>query len=94
MRTGFRDDEVRMIARSGGMKQMQEDALQKVKAGITTLDEVLRVVPFEQASGLRCDHCHKTIATNFVFCPYCGTAAGTHPIPAPRKELARSGGVS
>jgi type IV pilus assembly protein PilB len=94
MRTGFRDDEVRMIARSGGMKQMQEDALEKVKAGVTTLDEVLRVVPFEQASGLRCDHCHKTIATNFVFCPYCGTAAGIHPIPSPRKEFARSGGVS
>src|SRR5205085_8520320 len=66
MRTGFQDDEVRMLARSGGMKLMQEDALEKVKAGITTLDEVLRVVPFEQAGGSRCEDCRKSIATNFL----------------------------
>ncbi len=46
VRTGMRDEEIRNMARSGGMRLMQEDALEKVKNGLTTLEEVLRVVPF------------------------------------------------
>jgi type II secretory ATPase GspE/PulE/Tfp pilus assembly ATPase PilB-like protein len=40
-------DAIRDVARSNGMKLMQEDAIEKVRGGISTLDEVLRVVPFE-----------------------------------------------
>ena len=47
VRSGMRDEEIRNMARSGGMRLMQEDAMEKVKLGLTTLDEVLRVVPFE-----------------------------------------------
>ena len=36
IRTEFRDDEIRNLARSGGMKLMQEDALEKVRSGVTT----------------------------------------------------------
>ncbi|HYE24407.1 MAG TPA: ATPase, T2SS/T4P/T4SS family [Clostridia bacterium] len=75
IRANFRDDEVRNMARSGGMRLMQEDALEKVKQGITTLEEVLRTVPFEQTSILRCRSCGKSLAPSFLFCPYCG--AGT-----------------
>ncbi len=75
IRSTFRDDEIRNLARSGGMRLMQEDALQKVCAGITTIDEILRVVPFDQAAALRCRSCGKALAPAFLFCPYCGAGA-------------------
>jgi len=40
-------DAIRIVARAHGMQLMQEDAMEKVRVGATTLDEVLRVVPFE-----------------------------------------------
>jgi type IV pilus assembly protein PilB len=36
-------NEVRDLARKGGMKTLREDGLEKVKAGITTLEEIYRV---------------------------------------------------
>ena len=80
VRSQFKDEEIRNLARSGGMKLMQEDALEKVRQGVTTLDEVLRVVPFEQAQVVRCRSCGKALAPAFLFCPYCG--AGTRQVSA------------
>jgi type IV pilus assembly protein PilB len=80
VRSGMRDEEIRNMARSGGMRLMQEDALEKVKQGITTLDEVLRVVPFESVAAQRCRNCGKPLAPSFLFCPYCG--AGTRRVPS------------
>lgn len=80
VRSGMRDEEIRNMARSGGMRLMQEDALEKVKVGLTTLDEVLRVVPFENIQAQRCRNCGKGLAPSFLFCPYCG--AGTRQVPA------------
>ncbi len=77
VRSETRDDEMRSLARSGGMRLMQEDALDKVMRGITTLDEVLRVVPFENLATQRCAKCEKVLTPAFQFCPYCGT--GTRP---------------
>lgn len=75
IRSGARDEEIRNLARSGGMRLMQEDALEKVKLGITTMEEVLRVVPFDNALTVRCRACGRALAPAFLFCPYCG--AGT-----------------
>ena len=80
VRSQFKDEEIRNLARAGGMKLMQEDALEKVRQGVTTLDEVLRVVPFEQAQVVRCRSCGKALAPAFLFCPYCG--AGTRQVSA------------
>jgi rRNA maturation endonuclease Nob1 len=64
------------MARSNNMKMLNEDALDKVGAGITSLEEVMRVVPFEHtAATLRCIACSKVLAPTFSFCPYCGTSA-------------------
>ena len=89
MRQDFRDDEIRNLARSGGMKLMQEDALEKVKAGVTTLEEVLRVVPFDQAALTRCRNCGKSLAPAFLFCPYCG--GGTRQIGSSRAQPQKGG---
>jgi len=76
IRSGGRSEEIRSIAQHSGMRQMQEYALERVARGDTTLDEVLRVVPFEQRFALRCPSCHKEIAPAFAFCPYCGRNLG------------------
>ena len=76
VRSGGRNDEIRSLARNNGMKLMQEYALDRVLQGLTTLDEVLRVVPFEQISGSYCAACHHELSPAFVFCPYCGEKKG------------------
>jgi type IV pilus assembly protein PilB len=81
IRAGARDEEIRNLARSGGMRLMQEDSLEKVKQGITTMEEVLRVVPFDNAVTVRCRNCGRALAPAFLFCPYCG--AGTRQVAAP-----------
>jgi len=76
VRLAARDDELRALARSGGMRTMQEDALLKVSLGLTTMQEIMRVVPFEDEQALRCDGCGKTLFSSFGFCPHCSTANG------------------
>ena len=85
----MRDEEIRNMARSGGMRLMQEDAMEKVKLGLTTLEEVLRVVPFENIQAQRCRTCGKALAPTFLFCPYCG--AGTRQIQStPRGSISQT----
>jgi len=90
VRSGARDEEIRNLARSGGMRLMQEDALEKVKTGITTMEEVLRVVPFDNAMTVRCRNCGRPLAPAFLFCPYCG--AGTRQVAAPPARGGRVAG--
>jgi type IV pilus assembly protein PilB len=73
VRTSGNLDQIRESARSNGMRLMQEDALEKVQSGTTTLDEILRVVPMESARYLECAACHYHILAAFNFCPSCGT---------------------
>jgi type IV pilus assembly protein PilB len=65
--------QLRMLARSCGMKTLREDGLDKIVQGMTTLDEILRVVPKEMDSGVSCDSCGLSLISAFQFCPYCGT---------------------
>jgi type IV pilus assembly protein PilB len=76
VRTGGRTDEVQTAAQHNGMRRMQEFALERVCQGETTLDEVLRVVPFDHVFSLRCPACAKDLSPMFLFCPYCGKAQG------------------
>jgi type II secretory ATPase GspE/PulE/Tfp pilus assembly ATPase PilB-like protein len=72
IRTDARPDHIRIMARSKGMRTMQEDALDRVKAGLTTFDEILRVISFEDFRGARCSNCSREMPEMFLFCPYCG----------------------
>jgi len=40
-------DEIRKLARSAGMATLMEDGIEKIKQGITTVEEVLRVTQEE-----------------------------------------------
>jgi type IV pilus assembly protein PilB len=88
IRSGARPDEIRTIARGSGMKTMQEDALEKARSGLTTLTELLRVVPFEQLTVIRCGDCGRELAQTFLFCPYCGTRRQANRPEDPRVSVA------
>jgi len=92
VRSGDRNDEIRSLARSNGMKLMQEQALDRVRQGLTTLEEVQRVVPFEQINSSYCAACHHELSPAFVFCPYCGEKkTGVEPSRSTRHSLVGQG---
>jgi type IV pilus assembly protein PilB len=93
IRTGGSTDMIRDVARSNGMRLMQEDALDKIKVGMTTLDELLRVVPFESTAALECSRCGKRMVTGFQYCPHCGAqhAAKVVPLRVAPSEAVREG---
>jgi type IV pilus assembly protein PilB len=75
MREGGRNDEIRALARRNGMRLMHEYALERVKEGMTTLDEVFRVVPIEYSAPVNCESCQRELAGSYAFCPHCGERA-------------------
>src|SRR5262249_42039161 len=84
VRSGARSDEIRTLARSAGMKLMQEYALDNVRRGMTTIEEVLRVVPFEPIAAVECSSCGRDLLPSFMFCPHCRAKKkrqADHPTP-------------
>ena len=69
-----RAEEICGLARGAGFRTMQEDALEKVKDGLTSLEEVQRVVPWDAIKAQRCQSCLKEIMATFVYCPSCGAS--------------------
>ena len=61
------------FARSRAMKLMQEYSLEHVRDGLTTLEEVQRVVPFAPLHTISCVSCGRELSPAFLFCPHCGT---------------------
>lgn len=72
VRAGKRNEELRALARRNGMKMMHEFALEHVAGGLTTLEEVQRVVPIEHTTRTVCSSCQRELPTSFRFCPFCG----------------------
>ncbi len=72
VRTAGRNHDIRILARDSGMKFMYEYALEHVRQGLTTLDEVQRVVPAEAVSHTCCANCSRELSHSFAYCPYCG----------------------
>jgi type IV pilus assembly protein PilB len=72
IRAGESIDAIRELARVRGMRLMHEDGLDKVRNGITTYEEVLRIVPFEAVARCLCTACGQELHARFQFCPSCG----------------------
>jgi hypothetical protein len=92
IRSDARPDQIRTLVRAKGMRTMREDALEKVREGLTTLDEILRVVPAEECAALRCAECSRELAQVFLFCPYCGVKRNASMRHEPVPVLAGPGG--
>jgi hypothetical protein len=66
------EDAIREAAQSGGMSTLGEDALSKVKAGLTTPEELLRVVTEVKEMRTVCPSCSGPVGLDFIACPTCG----------------------
>jgi type IV pilus assembly protein PilB len=59
-------------ALDGGMKYMSEDGLEKVNRGITSMDELLRVLHVRgEEEAFLCPNCYEAIRRDSAICPFC-----------------------
>jgi CheY-like chemotaxis protein len=65
------DSSLSYAARAAGVKSLRASGLAKVKAGITTLEEMLRVTHVEREEIARCPACRQEVDPAFLVCPYC-----------------------
>jgi len=65
---------LRHAGRGNGLRTLREDGLAKAAAGITTLEEVLRITPTDAADDHACTVCAQHVEPDFVACPWCGVA--------------------
>jgi type IV pilus assembly protein PilB len=65
------ENELRKSAGLAGTRFLLEDAMEKVRLGVTTLDEVLRVIQLQEEEIVRCPKCASFINLDFSTCPYC-----------------------
>ena len=93
IRNGCKNDEIRMLARQNGMRLMQESALEQVHEGLTSLEEVQRVVPFDAIRGAECPKCGRELSERFLFCPQCGERRDGRGAMQEREPLAAQGAV-
>ena len=67
---------IREAALAAGMVSLGEDGLLKVKAGVTTPQELLRVVTEVRHTQSRCPACGEAVSSDFTACPSCGQHVG------------------
>jgi type IV pilus assembly protein PilB len=65
------DSSLSYAARAAGVRTLRASGLAKVKAGITTLEEMLRVTHVEREEVVRCPACRQEVDPAFLVCPYC-----------------------
>jgi len=70
------EDQLREAAVSGGMITLGEDGLAKVRSGVTTPEELLRVVTEVREMRTLCSGCGTAVGVDFNACPHCGKRVG------------------
>jgi len=70
------EDQIREAAIASGMISLGEDGLAKVKSGVTTPEELLRVVTEVREMRTLCPGCGSAVGVDFVACPQCGKRLG------------------
>ena len=66
------EEALRDAALAGGMLSLGEDGLAKVKSGLTTAEELLRVVTEVREMRALCPGCSAAVGVDFIACPQCG----------------------
>src|SRR4051812_48851074 len=70
------EPQIRHVGASGGIIPLGEDGLMKVKSGVTTPEELLRVVTEVREVRTLCTGCGAAVGVDFVACPQCGKRQG------------------
>lgn len=68
---GATEKELIRAAKWGGMTTLLDDALEKIRQGITTCEEAVRVLGPQNTFGFPCPHCERILEERFHFCPFC-----------------------
>lgn len=71
LQQGATEGEIQKAALAGGMTLLIDAGLEKIQMGITTCDEILRVLGPQNLQQYQCPACGKGMAERFRFCPYC-----------------------
>jgi len=67
------EDVITKAALSSGMKTVWSEGFKKIMEGLTTIEELSRVIAFKEEEGMMfCTSCNASIRSDFVSCPYCG----------------------
>jgi type IV pilus assembly protein PilB len=66
------EDMIRDAAVAAGMITLGEDALAKVKSGVTSAEELFRVVTEVKEVRTLCPGCQGVVGVDFMVCPHCG----------------------
>jgi rRNA maturation endonuclease Nob1 len=82
------ENELRQMAISRGMVTLGRNALDKVVSGITTVDEVFRVVETDADFASACPQCATPLEAEFIMCPSCGYSVVSS-CPGCRKTLSQ-----
>jgi len=69
--------ELKKAATLAGIQTLFESGMNKISMGITTCDEVLRVLGPQNLFNFKCRDCGKIMKERFNFCPFC--ASMIHP---------------
>lgn len=65
------DVQMREKALENGMVTMAMDCIEKLRYGITTIEELERVFVLEDQSAEKCPDCERLIDPQFTICPFC-----------------------
>jgi RNA polymerase subunit RPABC4/transcription elongation factor Spt4 len=73
---GASDSTIRIAAIDLGMRTLAEDGIEKLMSGITTLDEINRVIYVAEENRRLCPFCSTILAGEFDYCTSCGHFIG------------------
>jgi len=67
------EEAILKAAVNNGMRYITEDGIEKGKQGITSIEELLRVLYVEEEEKVNvCPNCSEYIRNDFLTCPFCG----------------------
>ncbi|WP_027359545.1 ATPase, T2SS/T4P/T4SS family [Desulforegula conservatrix] len=66
------ESELKKTAKWFGVQTLYDDGLEKIREGITTCGELLRVLGPQTSLSFQCPECKKDIEEKYPNCPFCG----------------------
>ncbi|MBI3269581.1 MAG: Flp pilus assembly complex ATPase component TadA [Planctomycetes bacterium] len=63
--------DLRRTACAHGLRPLLEAAVRQVRAGVTSVDEVLRVIDLAPGETHQCPGCRRRVQEEFAICPFC-----------------------